>query len=570
MKARFGLDQDLELHDAYHVEVKRDYPVTWNGGPGSYVVDSYIFLPYSFGIAPDTFPAESLFGLTTSYLRWRDDDFTYEEFMDRVSPRSPLARLERGLVQAFERPGKTLELAHEARFAGCAGRVFLKGQSAQLVADLRALEQQGSRRTPLDPAAAPRAREEVSRYLDRADALLERVRRASLLAQQGSEVLHPDVVRATRLVDEYLSTIFDQILAQLYEAVSQAQVLQDGRGGRAALAARLKDVARRESIYRGRAGYCSLDVESQQLRELYGFRLSLLKKYVSKPLYLDVTTTRPKPTALQHVVGAVAAAIAAAWAVGIQIYIFANNVPPSGNGPYPSDSVGKTAVSAVTAALFAAAVLAYVLKDRMKVFINESVMKRLRGKMPDRDVYLSEAGPEGTSGAGREIGRIREQVRFVPSASVPEEVDLVRNLGHTVDLGEERLEVVLHHQRTVDLEPAFAHSPERAVRDILRLNVAPFLERLADPDQEVHHFDGRLDSFVTRTAPRVYHLNLIFRLAPLRLDAGPVRYERIRVVLTQRGIIRVEEAVPLGTLEDVRSLRHAATRVAGGIFDAPL
>src|SRR5581483_3933667 len=61
--SRFGLDQDLELHDANHVEVKRDYPVSWEGGPGSYVVETYVFLPYSFGITPDTFPAEQLFSL---------------------------------------------------------------------------------------------------------------------------------------------------------------------------------------------------------------------------------------------------------------------------------------------------------------------------------------------------------------------------------------------------------------------------------------------------------------------------------------------------------------------------
>jgi hypothetical protein len=86
--SRFGLDQDLELHDAYHVEVKRDYPVSWDGQAGSYIVETYLFLPYSFGISPDTFPAEQIFTLTQTYLRWKDDDFTYEEFTDRASARS--------------------------------------------------------------------------------------------------------------------------------------------------------------------------------------------------------------------------------------------------------------------------------------------------------------------------------------------------------------------------------------------------------------------------------------------------------------------------------------------------
>lgn len=549
MKQRFGLDQDLELHDANHVEVKRDYPVTWNGGPGSYVVETYVFLPYSFGINPDTFPPDQLYALTQSYLRWRDEDFTYEEFTDGQSTRSPLVRLERGLALALERPRPTEALAHEARFAGCATRVFLKGGAAQVVATLRALDVR-ARRGPPDPNAAATAREDLSRYLDRAAALLERFRRARLLAQQGSEVLHPDVVRSTRLVDEYLSTIYDQILAQLFEAVAPALALQDGRGGRAAQVERLKETARRESVYRARTGFISLDVSSIHQRELYAFRLSLLKKYVSKPLYLDVTTTRPKPTYLQHAVGAFAAALAATWALVAQLWLMS----PTGG-----------AASVVTSALFVAAVLAYVLKDRIKATINETFMKRIGPTLPDRDVWLAEMSGEGAT--GRDIGRIREQVRFVAPGKVPEEVLLVRGLGHTVDLGEERLETVLHHKRSVDLGPAFAHSAERAVRDILRLNVSPFLERLADPDQEVHHFDGRIDAFVKRTAPRVYHMNLVFRLAPLDGASGPIRYERIRVVLSQRGITRVEEAVPLGTLDEVRSLRGAAARVAGGLFE---
>jgi hypothetical protein len=561
MRSRFGLDQDLELHDAYHVEVKRDYPVTWNGGPGSYVVETYVFLPYSFGINPDTFAPEQLFALTQSYLRWRDEDFTYEEFVDRASPRSPLARLERGLAKAFERPGPTLALDDEARYLGCAARVFLKGGAAELVRALRALEQpRVGRRVPLEVDVAGKLRDETARYLDRAEALLERIRRARTLAHQGSEVLHADVVRSTRLVDEYVSTIFDQVLAQLHEAVDATSALQDGRGGRAALVLRLKSIARRESVHRARSGYCSLAVESVAQRELYGFRLSLLKKYVSKPLYLDVNVSRPKPTILQHAAGAVAAAVAAAWAVYVQLFLLSNAAPPSGNGPYPSDTAGRTAVSAVTSALFGAAVIAYVLKDRIKFFLNESFMKRVRKKLPDRNVLLSDDG--------RDIGRIQEQVRFVEQ--VPPEVQVVRNLGHTVDLGEERLEFVLQHRRAVDLEPAFEHAPERAVRDIVRLNVAPFLERLADPDQEIQHFDAGADRFVKKTAPRVYHMNLVFRLAPLREAEGPIRYERIRVVLSQRGIIRVEEPVPLGTLDDVRLLSASEGRVAGGILDIAL
>jgi hypothetical protein len=564
--SRFGLDQDLELHDANHVEVKRDYPVSWDGGPGSYVVETYIFLPYSFGITPDTFPADQLFALTQSYLRWKDDDFTYEEFTDRGSERSHLARLERGLKAAFAKPGSTLALAHEARSVGCAGRVFLKGEAARCVRAIQGLELARARNGQPDPEAATRVRDEVGRYLDRAGALLERVRAARGLAQQGSELLHSDVVQATRLVDEYLSSIYDQVLAQLYLTVKPAVSLQDGLGGRAALAFRIKDVARRESVHRARSGFCSLDVDLVEQRELYAFKLSLLKKYVSKPLYLEAKAKRTKP-AVQHVVGALAAALAAIWAVWVQIYIFANMSPPSGNGPYPSDPTGRTAISAVTSALFVGAVLAYVLKDRLKALVNESFMKRLRPRLPDRDVFLSEHGL-GTE--ARAIGRIREQARFVAADKVPEDVMLVRSHGHTVDVGEERLEVVLLHRRSVELEAAFVHSPGRAVRDILRLNVAPFLERLADPDQSVHHFDARTDAFVHRTAPRVYHLNLVFRLASLEEEKGPVRYERIRVILSQRGILRVEEAVPLGTLDEVRSRRLLDAQVAGGILDLAL
>src|SRR5262249_9227864 len=160
----------------------------------------------------------------------------------------------------------------------------------------------------------------------------------------------------------------------LYLTVRPATSLQDGKGGRASLAARLKEIARRESIYRARSGFCSLDFDHIEQRELYAFKMSLLKKYVSKPLYLDVTMSRPKRTGIQHAVGAVAAAFAAAWAVIAQTFL--------AQGP---GSAGGVSVSAVTSLLFAAGILAYVLKDRIKVFINETVMRRLRVRLPDRD-----------------------------------------------------------------------------------------------------------------------------------------------------------------------------------------
>src|SRR5581483_3919601 len=133
------------------------------GRPGSYSVETYIFLPYSFGIGPDTFVPEQLFSLTQSYLRWRDDDFTFEEFVDKASMRSPLARLERGLEGAFERPGPTAALEHEARCLGCAARVFLKGEAADSVRALSALEQaRAAGRASLDAEGPARLRADLA------------------------------------------------------------------------------------------------------------------------------------------------------------------------------------------------------------------------------------------------------------------------------------------------------------------------------------------------------------------------------------------------------------------------
>jgi hypothetical protein len=70
--------------------------------------------------------------------------------------------------------------------------------------------------------------------------------------------------------------------------------------------------------------------------------------------------------------------------------------------------------------------------------------------------------------------------------------------------------------------------------------------------QRFFHWDVRRDGVVESDAPKVYHLNIVFRIVCGPADAREEpRYARARVVLTKRGIVRVEEALPLETKAEI-------------------
>ena len=85
------------------------------------------------------------------------------------------------------------------------------------------------------------------------------------------------------------------------------------------------------------------------------------------------------------------------------------------------------------------------------------------------------------------------------------------------------------------------HGRLKDISDIIRFDVSRFLMRADDPSTDERVYDPRGDVVRKVACPKVYHLNVVF---VLKSGAGGkvIATQRMRVVLDQRGIRRVEEA----------------------------
>jgi hypothetical protein len=125
----------------------------------------------------------------------------------------------------------------------------------------------------------------------------------------------------------------------------------------------------------------------------------------------------------------------------------------------------------------------------------------------------------------------------MPEKKVDPEVQILRNRDHITEIENTwRTEKVLHYVKEITLSPRTIdrHSRKTAMTDIARFNVRHFLLKMDEPQTELFVLSGDRSEAVP--GARVYHVNLVIKFT----DAARVRYERVRLVLDQDGIKRLE------------------------------
>jgi len=256
------------------------------------------------------------------------------------------------------------------------------------------------------------------------------------------------------------------------------------------------------------------------------YRRSQLKKYTFGAQYLRVRRLRSQ-TLFQHLFSAVGACLAATFA------FFSN----------PS-LFGSVTINSLTFAVLFVAVFAYILKDRIKEVTKQYLAGRFRKWLPDRDreVLPSDLMPPPHA----PNGRVKEYISFVPPHKVDPDIHRVRNAVHTIELGEEASESILHYAKVINLTPqANAPCAREGIKDILRFSVSHFLTRLDESLDTIYTFDPNTQHAHQIEGGHVYHVNVVMRHVAIGADGKPgtPTLERIRLVLQKSGILRVEPVV---------------------------
>ncbi len=529
----------VEAHDRHQLEVRFNYTLGREAGPQRYSVDLYFFVPRNVGVSRANYNRDRFYEDANALVRLDAATMPLDRLADDQWPGSPLAKLTQALAEfrSSPRPPPAKPLSVHVKLYA---HLFTAGVHDEL-----------ARLSPGEAGGSAAFERDLVATLARIRAALWSYRRVRAAWWTFESVCHESFAEDLRAADEYVSHYLDERLTRCARRVLSKPALYDGSGAATRCRLAMAALASEEARYRQRYGYVTLP-EREGAGEYFVYRSSLLKKAIQSALYLDMREVEVDPL-VRNAVGAVAAALAAIWATALAIKLPAISGLPTGT---------KLLV-------FAAAVLAYVLKDRIKAVTNEMLVPRLR-----RFDHTRWLGGEALSAVGLAMlqARLRERTRFEADSEVPAEILALRRMRRTVSNAKPLSEEVIHYNKVLEIaaEDERARMPQDYwVRDILRLNMRHFLVRLDDPVDKVAYFDHAHDSFSSAVVARVYHLNLVVRTTRETPGSVEERLELLRVILNQKGIVRVEavdnkkvrdERRPTGLRLSFRSRRRTGAR----------
>lgn len=504
------------IHDQQQLETSTTFDLKPHVGEvrRCYKSDVYMFIPNTMGVNSSTYGSDEFFKHRTNYFRLR-------------TPK---------LKPWLNKPADEFSLeSAENYFAGHLLTSNRQRFGPAVVAEAKLFGNFMHTRLKKLAKFSDKLQDEVEEQLDHCMGLLERYRERYIRRPEREGLLAENEVRgALKLTDEYISYRLEVLLIKLQAT------------GRKVLKDRALELLLAELDYRQQRGYLVLGkAEGGKRLEAYTYRLSLLKKFVSETLFLDLRGAKR-----DHFYRNGAAAVGAALAALVAGLAESHRLQYStGN-----DTGWRFWL------LIGMAVVAYVFKDRVKDLSKEYFNTRLKHRLPDYRVSLdyTRVNPDGEM-KHYCLGFAQEYMRYLKESEAPPEVVYLRSLEKRAETDPRRNETLLHLSRQFDFELSPDQPGLRFVKNVMRHDFSAFLAKLDDPSKAINFFDLEAGPCKTR-APKVYHINVLMRHAVHILDeAGEgrakVSVERLRLVMDKRGLVRLETVVPFGEMhyqEEVR------------------
>ena len=510
------IDSRIGVHDDNQFEVKLDYSIDASARRSRYVIETYLFVPRSLGLDPDTYQREQFYGDIQAYIRFKTPKVSLRALLDADNEASPLLRMaERipavGSDQVVDLDGR---FGSEVRMFACVLRAGVRDQVRALCERVDGLHGQARARSVLVEDIDRLA----LRLADDVAAVLEHFRgyRADFVHPRRA----PWVQELYAFADEFVSLAVERNFTRLVASLDKDPLVRE-----ACSAARQRIVARvlAEQRHRRAAGYESVLSETRG-SDQYVHRIGALKKLMSSVLFLDMTK-QSSGRRVANVGAGIAAAVAMLFSTIAAIW--SQNRYGINSDPF-----------------IIALVVSYVFKDRIKEWLRTYFNHQFSRWLWDFSVTIRDPANDGV------VGRCREMFNFVQPSNVPRAVFDARHCDATTVLEPKcKPETVVRHVKEVTLHGrkiAAAHGRLLDVKDIVRFNVSNLLTRMDDPIHHVERFQG--DEVRRIPCPKTYHVNVVMTL---RAASGERTYERFRVVLDKSGIRQLQEVRVRGGAQPV-------------------
>jgi len=499
------IQQAIKAHDQYQVEVKLDYELH-AGQKTRYRIATYFFLPQSLGINEKTYPKRYFYQDIQSHIRLKTPSLNLREFTEGNS--SPLCQIEK-----FVSAGSWVSQTERHDWL----LTQLKLLSAMFKSSLREHYLLIQRRIA-EVEATPHGKAYylvnnlVDEFLTETEQVSSRYR--ALLADFNLPNVPEGLFYAYSFTDESLSILIEENAVEMFSIVDDYLKKTNREDYKQALG----HLVANETKYRKKRGYESI-LEEGRGNEKYLYRASVLKKYASSVLFLNIDV-QPDGKYWEQIFFAIAAGIAMIFATGVAFffqYRFGNFTLP----------------------VFIALVIGYMFKDRIKEGGRLLFARRLENNLFDRKITIR------TQDGKHRLGILREKLRFIDEDAVPLSVLRARNRDRISDLfNDGRGENIICYTKEIELEikqveTIFPGFPEiTGINDIMRFDVRHFLNKMAAPvQQRMTIREGELQPLL---CAKVYHVHMISRYKTYAPDVDKEN-SHLRLVLNQDGIKRIDQ-----------------------------
>jgi hypothetical protein len=505
------LGRRLEQHDSNQLELKLAYEIDPQLKRQRYGVEAFIFLPRTLGITSSSYSSSRFYEDTIAFARLK----TPRVALHALAQPGPADRWFNEIAHPIERilAGERLDplpLVHRLKLLACIFRSALRDEFAEVKRRFRGVEKLTN--GTLDARVAELATM-LMRLREEVDIVWRRVREVSGL----SEHPHVDdqIEEVSHAVDEFTAINVEELATRVVEILDgtakfdRSDVLGPVRHAFAEQAV---------SAYRFRRGrgYPSFVLPDDD-NESLPHRRHVLKRIMSSVLYLDIRRAE-SGVVVTNVTGMVAAGLAMLFAVVVAVFM-------------------QPLMASFSVTFIALAVLSYILKDRIKEWGKQRLGSFFSRWLPDKRLEVRDQT------TGEVLGECRESVSIQDATKVEA---LVRELRHIDHQGRAATVIRYHKQVTLSSDALQQRiAGVDGLNDIIRFNLSHLRDRMDEP-YEMHTIvdPDTLELHHVKCA-RVYHVNLVMRFTKGHGKEAKVETERVRVVLDQRGIKRIEAvAVP--------------------------
>lgn len=513
-------DPRLEPHDSNQLELKLAYVVDPGVKRQRYLVESFMFVPRTLGVSGQSYGPQRFFEDTATFVRLK----TPSVALEALAATGRAARWFDPVRESLDRllggaPVDNAVLVRGLKILGAVYRASIRDEGRLLLERFDDLSK-------AEPRALPMREQDLAETLLRfASQLQPAVERLRAVGRRCEHAIVPaEIQDIWAVVDEYVAIYAEEIATALVGACDARVHGPESPLARAREV--LADLAISEYHYRRSRGYPSYAVPGAA-NESIPRRRRILKRIISSVLFLE-QRHEEGGTKQRDIIAGIAAATAMLFAVLVAGW-------------------AQLEWGVFSSGFIIIAVLSYIVKDRIKEWGKRYLGRRLARWLPD---YVTRVRDPQT---GKVIGLSRESVSVIDATQVPRDVRALRHADHPAAVAEHgRSEVVIRFAKEVTLDSkglADAMTGVEGLSDIIRFNFAHFRQRMDDAIETYRIVHPETRRIVEVRCRRVYHINLVLRITRGARGDHVAVNERVRVVLDQRGILRVEDVDAVGATQ---------------------